>query len=75
MIRQPSFFECINLPFYIYAPDFSQKSAGIRALHYLCHGLNEMGREAYLVGTDIESETLRTPYSEIVILFAMLRRD
>ena len=61
MIRQPSFFECINLPFYIYAPDFSQQSAGIRALHYLCHALNEMGREAYLVGTDIESETLRTP--------------
>jgi len=61
MIRQPSFFQCINLPFYIYAPDFSQQSAGIRALHYLCHALNEMGREAYLVGTDIESETLRTP--------------
>jgi glycosyltransferase involved in cell wall biosynthesis len=61
MFKQPSFFNCINLPYYIYAPDFTQKSAGIRALHYFCHALNEMGREAYLVGTDKDSETLRTP--------------
>jgi glycosyltransferase involved in cell wall biosynthesis/GT2 family glycosyltransferase len=61
MIRQPNFFKSINLPYYIFAPDFTQKSAGIRALHYLCHALNEMGREAYLVGTDIESDKLRTP--------------
>ncbi len=43
-----SFFGTQRSPYYIYAPDYRQSSAGIRALHYLCHFLNECGHEAYI---------------------------
>lgn len=36
-------------PFYVYAPRWIEKSAGIRALHYLCHSLNMNNQKAYLV--------------------------
>jgi len=36
-------------PFYIYSPPFIQESAGIRALHYLCHSLNTIGYQAWIV--------------------------
>ncbi|MEY4591903.1 MAG: hypothetical protein RIR18_798 [Pseudomonadota bacterium] len=50
-----------NVPFYIYAPSYRQSSAGIRALHYLCHILNELGEEAYLANAVSTPEHLRTP--------------
>ncbi|MBK9446522.1 MAG: glycosyltransferase [Betaproteobacteria bacterium] len=52
-----SFFTCEHHPYYIFAPDFQQSSAGIRCLHYLCHTLNEKGLEAY-----IHSATTVSPY-------------
>jgi len=62
-MREFSFFEGVRLPYYIYAYsfDFTANSAGKRALHYLCHALNELGAEAYLIGCSNESEFLRTP--------------
>lgn len=36
-------------PIYIYAPAYLEVSAGIRALHYLCHSLNQMGHLSWLV--------------------------
>jgi hypothetical protein len=36
-------------PFYIYAPRWIESSAGIKALHLLCHALNEIGEMAFLV--------------------------
>jgi len=62
-MRPFSFFNAVRLPYYVYADgfDFTDKSAGIRALHYLCHALNELGAEAYLIGCTRESEFLRTP--------------
>ena len=36
-------------PYYIYAPRYIEASAGIKALHYLCHSINRMGMQAYLV--------------------------
>jgi len=62
-MRPFSFFNTVRLPYYIYVYgfDFTAKSAGIRALHYLCHALNEVGAEAYLIGCTKESEFLRTP--------------
>jgi len=47
-------------PYYIFALDFIQQSAGIRALHYLCHALNESGVEAYVTCEKTVSH-LRTP--------------
>jgi hypothetical protein len=57
-----------TLPYYIYAPRWIDSSAGIKVLHYLCHALNQIGHEAYLVLSDpyIKSEpringSLNTP--------------
>jgi len=36
-------------PYYIHAPAYSYRSAGIRVLHYLAHALRLLGEEAYLV--------------------------
>lgn len=54
------FFSSSHDPYYIYAPDYRQSSAGIRCLHYLCHSLNELGKEAY-VTSKVTSPYLRTP--------------
>ena len=53
--------------FYIYSPAWADWSAGIRVLHYLCHFINESGREAFLVlhgksnGRATVNSDLRTP--------------
>jgi hypothetical protein len=39
----------IKNPFYVYAPRWIESSAGIKALHLLCHALNEIGEFAFLV--------------------------
>ena len=36
-------------PYYIVAPPYTRQSAGIKALHILCHALNRAGYEAYVV--------------------------
>ncbi len=59
--RLRSMNERTNIPFYIFAPDFRDNSGGIRVLHYLCHILNEMGEEAYIVNAHKTSPHLRTP--------------
>lgn len=60
-MNESSFFKTESAPYYIYTIDYTQNFAGVRVLHYLCHALNELGAEAYLVGCSKESETLRTP--------------
>jgi hypothetical protein len=40
-------------PYFVYAPRWVSSSAGIRALHYLCHSLNQQGQKAYLVMTEV----------------------
>ncbi|WP_306605876.1 glycosyltransferase [Azonexus sp.] len=56
------FFQRTHHPYYIVAPAFRQTSAGIRALHYLCHILNESGYEAYVTAPPEQtSPYLRTP--------------
>lgn len=44
----------VSSPYYIYAPRWIQSSAGIRALHYLCHALNSYGARAFLVLSEPE---------------------
>ncbi len=36
-------------PYYIYTPRWIETSAGIKALHFLCHSLNLSGQKAFLV--------------------------
>lgn len=36
-------------PYYIVAARYIRTSAGIKALHYLCHALNRMGEQAFLI--------------------------
>lgn len=60
MAMTKKLFGELNAPFYIYAPPYEQNSGGIRAMHYLCHALNLVGEEAYVL-TGTTSEKLRTP--------------
>lgn len=62
-----SFYRSMHVPYYIVAIDYIQQSAGIRALHYLCHALNECGMEAY-VTCKRTAPHLRTPLLEPAIL-------
>lgn len=39
-------------PYYVYVPRWISSSAGIKALHYFCHSLNEKGYPAYLILTE-----------------------
>lgn len=55
-----NFYSAEHAPYYICALDYIQQSAGIRALHYLCHALNESGMEAYVTCQQIVPQ-LRTP--------------
>lgn len=56
-----AFNQTLKHPYYIFAPDYRQNSAGIRCLHYLCHTLNESGYEAYIASTNVTNPYLRTP--------------
>jgi hypothetical protein len=48
----------IKNPFYIYTPRWVESSAGIKALHLLCHALNEIGETAFLVICEESQENL-----------------
>lgn len=62
-----SFYTSDHAPYYICALDYIQQSAGIRALHYLCHSLNESGLEAY-VTCEVTMPHLRTPVLTAAVL-------
>jgi len=47
-----SLYGPIQNPFYIYAPRWVDNSAGIKALYFLCHSLNQVGQSAYLILAD-----------------------
>lgn len=36
-------------PYFLWAPPWDENSSGVRALHMLCHALNEVGQRAYLI--------------------------
>lgn len=48
-------------PYYIHAFDWREDAFDIAALHHLCHALNLLGREAYVVGCKVVNPTLKTP--------------
>jgi len=45
-----------EIPYLIIAPDYRNSSAGVRALHKLCHYLNECGSKAYVSTKKINPE-------------------
>ena len=54
--------------YYIWAPPYNPRSAGVKALHYLCHELNRRGETAYIIGknyADVNS-ALNTPLAYVV---------
>ena len=56
-LNSPSIYQMTtNSIFYIYAPPWRDSSAGIRVLHYLCHSLNMVGCQAWLVLTNPKSK-------------------
>jgi hypothetical protein len=63
-------------PYYILTPRYVRTSAGVRAMHLLCHCLNRVGQEAYVAiapywsGPDRTNPGLLTP----VLTGAMLAR-
>lgn len=50
----------LRRPYYILSPEYERTSAGVRAMHLLCHYLNQAGQEAYIVASVIHPG-LRTP--------------
>lgn len=51
-------------PYIIWMPPWDDKSSGVRALHLLCHALNESGQRAYLLPVNMVTYTnpvLNTP--------------
>lgn len=50
-------------PYYIMAPEYTERSAGAKALHLLCHELNTRGYEAFIVpmGAPVVNPELKTP--------------
>jgi GT2 family glycosyltransferase/glycosyltransferase involved in cell wall biosynthesis len=47
-------------PYYIFAPDYRDDSAGVRVLHRLCDALNKVGHKAYITAQQL-SPKLNTP--------------
>ena len=45
-------------PYYIYTPRWIETSAGIKALHFLCHSLNLSGQKAFLVFSEKRYDNL-----------------
>lgn len=62
-------------PIYIYAPAFVETSAGIRALHFLCHSLNQTGHLSWLVihGTASADTPLVNPKLNTPVLNSEIR--
>lgn len=61
----PSFFSDKDAPYYLLISDYTEKSAGVRAMYYLCHALNLLGQEAYILGSKTDVNHLRTPSLKI----------
>lgn len=68
-MTQRQIYAPLNAPYYIWAPAYRETSGGVRVLHYLCHALNLIGEEAYVI-TSVINPQLRTP----VLTEEVLRR-
>ncbi len=50
-VNNPNLWPRGRTPYVIVTPSYRDISAGVRALHLLCHALNQVGEKAYLVFT------------------------
>lgn len=69
-------FPKLTKPYYIFTPPYTHVSAGVRALHLLCHALNQSGQKAYLAFTEqpkglAVNPALNTPWTtpELALLY------
>ena len=56
--------------YFIWTPSWTHKSSGVRALHLLCHALNESGEKAYVFPSEMEfccNPALNTPMAQDVV--------
>lgn len=55
-------------PYIIVAPDYKESSAGIQALHRLCHLLNEAGQQAWMKSSEVHPEwnTPVVPFEDLL---------
>ncbi len=53
-------------PYYIVSPPFTEKSAGVKVLHMLCHALNVSGHRAYMVEMNIPPQGGETYCSDFI---------
>ena len=66
-VSDPGRFAPGRSPYYIVTPRYIRTSAGVKALHLLCHSLNRVGQEAHLViypawvNSDVVNPGLLTP--------------
>ncbi len=59
-LQKRNLYATQNNPYYIYAPEYTRRSAGVKVLHYLCHSLNLIGENAFVIN-DKTAGWLRTP--------------
>ena len=57
---KPQLFARLRQPYYIVSPPYRHTSGGIRVLNLLCHALNLLGEEAYMLSTAAAPQ-LRAP--------------
>lgn len=63
MVAQKKIIPEDTNPFYIVTPPYTRLSAGIKVLHSLCHYLNQLGEDAYIIPYPIELQSdPRWPY-------------
>jgi hypothetical protein len=52
-----------HMLFYVWTPDFTHMSSGVRCLHLLCHHLNRLGYKSY-VSTPVTNPSFSTPFAD-----------
>ena len=69
------FYTKATHPYYVVTPPYTRFSAGVKALHLLCHNLNQNGQSAYLIPIGDESLFHREDFCEIDLLTPILTRS
>ena len=59
-------FESPGAPYFIVSPPYTEKSAGVKVLHMLCHALNVRSRRAYMVRLNTPPQGGETYCSDLV---------
>lgn len=69
-----SLFAAPTHPYFIWAPDYREISAGIWSLHALCHALNTAGYPAHMIPNPVVNEDWLTPVANQDIASAYAAR-